>query len=105
MDSSIAILGGICGIIGAVAGFAGIILTRRSARDANATSNTIAEFQVLKGTVETLQTENHRLVERNEQLDAEILMQERNVSTLRRHAREHAPDVSLPDLEHWSHRA
>lgn len=99
MDASFGIIGAVCGLIGVVSGLVGIFTSRRTAREANKTAETLAEFEILKGIVQELRAESARKSDEIRAIRRELLVERDNVQTLTRHIQEHVPmGVTFPRL-------
>lgn len=105
MGSSITIVASVAACISATAALIGQWLSHRAAKEAQGTQDEMAEFQILKGTVETLNTEVERLSRsldtantKADRLNHELEAAQANVMILSDHIRQYLPEVPFPRL-------
>jgi hypothetical protein len=99
-------LAAIISVAGAIATFLGIYFSRKTDTETHKTQEELAEFQILRGVVQSLSEECDRLKEsledagdQAERLKTELRAALTNVRILSNHARRYAPDVPFPTLE------
>lgn len=106
VGSTVTELGPFAGLAGAALGGLGVILTRRSQRETNTVKDKLSDLQVLRETVEILQSELERATQRldgaeralDKERESRWVLAE-NVAILRHHVLEHVPpDVPFPRL-------
>lgn len=95
--------------IGAVVSLLGTLIavwvSRRSEREANEVQEELSEFQILRGTVDSLNTEVARLSKaldsanaKADRLNRELDAAQANVRILSAHVRQYVPEVPFPSL-------
>ena len=100
---------GVAGIA-AVITLAGTLIaawvSRRSEREANEVQEELSEFQILRGTVDALNTEVNRLSRsldeantKAELLNRELNVAQANIRILSAHIRQYVPEVPFPALK------
>lgn len=104
-----ALIAGVSALVSGLVALAGIWLSRRSDREAHQTQEELGEFQILRGTVDALNTEVTRLQgklkhanESADRLNRELDNAQANVLILSEHVRQYLPEVPFPKLRRMS---